>query len=121
MSSSNTNTTSGSSSLHLPHKDFSQRHEIKWGIVGTGKIAHDFALAMKKALEQNFFLSINNIQPVLYAVASRNLQHSQKFAQDLNISKSYGSYEDLAADPEVDIVYISTPNHTHAEVSTLYL
>lgn len=49
------------------------------------------------------------------AVASRSLEKAQTFADELNIPKAYGSYEELLNDPEIDAVYIPLPNHLHKE------
>lgn len=52
---------------------------------------------------------------ILYAVASRDLAKAQKEAKQYNFTKAYGSYQELLDDPEVDMVYISTPNGLHYE------
>lgn len=51
------------------------------------------------------------------AVGSRNLDKARRFAAEHGIQRAYGSYEELLADPDVDAVYISTPNSLHAEWS----
>jgi len=83
-----------------------QSNKIKWGIIGCGKIAHKFAsdLAMIEDAE-------------LTAVASRNIEKAKEFAQRHNSIKTYGSYDALFSDTDVDIVYIATPHHLHAELS----
>lgn len=80
--------------------------KIKWGIIGCGKIAGKFArdLALIKEAE-------------LTAVASRNTEKAKKFQSEHNAEKSYGSYEDLLNDQEIDIVYIATPHSSHAQWS----
>ncbi|KAE8400909.1 hypothetical protein BDV37DRAFT_274040 [Aspergillus pseudonomiae] len=52
---------------------------------------------------------------ILYAIASRNAATAAQAAKQYNITKSYGSYQDLLDDPAVDIVYVSTPNGQHYE------
>ncbi|MEN9444082.1 MAG: hypothetical protein RIS47_972 [Bacteroidota bacterium] len=76
--------------------------EIKWGILGTGFIARKMAEALA---------FVPNAK--LYAIASRNLDTAQKFADEFAVVKAYGSYEELAADPEIDLVYIGTPHPFH--------
>lgn len=81
---------------------------FKWGIIGPGKIAGKFAtdLAMVPGAE-------------LYAVASRDIEKAKTFSAEYNFKKSYGSYEELAADPEVDIIYVATPHVFHHEQTLL--
>lgn len=80
--------------------------KIKWGIIGLGKIAHKFAADL--ALVED---------ATLYAVASRNLDKAKGFAQLYEVPFSFGSYSDLFAFKEVDILYIATPHNSHAELS----
>ena len=82
----------------------------RWGIIGTGKIARTFAAALK---EQN--------SSVTAAVASRTLENAQSFAEEFGFEKAYGSYEELARDESIDIVYIATPMHKHYEDTLLCL
>ncbi|MBJ7879996.1 Gfo/Idh/MocA family protein [Gelidibacter salicanalis] len=77
---------------------------IKWGIIGLGKIANKFVKDLQ---------TIDNCQ--LYAVASRHQEKANSFAKQYNAIKAYDSYEDLAADPNVDAVYIATPHSYHKE------
>src|SRR5690606_4567397 len=51
----------------------------------------------------------------IVAVASRSLEKAQSFADELEIPKVYGSYEELLSDPEIEAVYIPLPNHLHKE------
>ena len=76
---------------------------IKWGIIGLGEIAHDFASVFESE------------QAELIAVGSRTLEKAEEFAKEYNVPKAYGSYGDLLADKEIDIVYLATPNSYHAE------
>lgn len=84
--------------------------KYRWGIIGLGRIAHKFATALKESREAK-----------LLAVASRDIDRAEKFAYEHKFGRYYGTYEDLAADPDVDIVYIATPHITHAEISMLCL
>lgn len=83
---------------------------INWGIVGTGHIANKFAKAVTKVEDSN-----------LLAVASRTLDKAKEFGTEYGAKKFYGSYEEMAADPEIDAVYISTPNTMHMENTLLFL
>ncbi len=77
---------------------------IAWGILGTGKIAQTFARA----------LSVSQTGR-LVGVGSRTGEAAAKFADSLAVERRYGSYEALLADPAVDAVYVSLPNHLHAQ------
>ncbi|TRX41486.1 Gfo/Idh/MocA family protein [Flavobacterium restrictum] len=78
--------------------------KIKWGIIGLGKIAHQFATALQL---------VENAQ--LAAVASRNLDKATAFATEFDCPKAYGTYDDLMQDDEITIIYIATPHNSHAE------
>lgn len=84
--------------------------KTKWGIIGTGKIAHKFAADL---------LLLENAE--LMAVASRDLEKAESFASQYGAKKYFGSYEELAKDPEVDIIYIATPHVFHFENTMLCL
>lgn len=73
-----------------------------WAILGCGRIARKFSTDLKL---------LTNAK--LYAAASRNLDNAKAFATDLGFEKAYGSYEEMLADPAVDIVYIATPHSHH--------
>lgn len=83
---------------------------LRWGIIGTGRIAHTFASDLQLIDEG-----------VVAAVGSRDLASAEIFAQEFAISRSYGSYEELVADPEVDAVYVATPHPMHFENAMLAL
>jgi predicted dehydrogenase len=57
----------------------------------------------------------------LYAVGSRDLQRAKQFANEFGFKKYYGSYEELAADPDVEVVYIASPHSHHYEHTLLCL
>ncbi len=77
----------------------------RWGILATGTIAHTFAQTIK-AMDG---------EAQLYAVASRRHESARQFAQEFDIPVFYDSYEALANDPNVDIVYVATPHSRHFE------
>ncbi len=77
----------------------------RWGILGTGTIAHTFAQTVKAM----------NGDAQLYAAASRRSESARQFAQEFDIPVFYDSYEALANDPDVDIVYVATPHSRHYE------
>ena len=81
---------------------------IKWGIIGAGNISSQFAAALNSLEDAK-----------LTAVASRSLSKAKKFAEHNKIKKAYGSYEELAEDPEIDVVYIGTPNTMHMDHARL--
>ena len=84
--------------------------KIRWGIMGTGKIARVFADDLKYTEGA-----------VLQAVGSRSADKANAFGNSYQIPNRYGSYEELAGDPEVDVIYIATPHVFHAANSMLCL
>lgn len=79
-----------------------------WGIIGTGGIANTFATALRESVLGR-----------LVAVGSRDGERAAAFATSYGVERSYGSYEQLVADPEVQFVYIATPHTTHVELAVL--
>ncbi len=84
--------------------------EYNWGILATGKIAATFAKAINYADHAK-----------LYAVASRTEDKAKAFAEKFGAEKYYGTYEQLAQDKNVDIVYIASPMAQHYENAKLCL
>lgn len=78
--------------------------KIRWGILATGSIAGSLAEAIHSVPDAE-----------LVAVASRTTENAQAFANRWNVPRRYGSYEGLAADPDVDVIYIATPHNLHYE------
>lgn len=81
---------------------------VRWGIISTGYISGKFAEALE--ILPNAELS---------AVASRSQESANEFAKKYGITKAYASYEELAADPDIDVVYIGTPHTFHLDNSVL--
>src|SRR4030042_5259913 len=81
-----------------------------WGILGTGFIARKMAEALQFVPQSR-----------LYAVGSRKLHTAREFANKYKTEQAYGSYEELAGDPDVDIVYIATPHNLHYENTMMCL
>ena len=65
--------------------------QLRWGICSAGRIAHDFVASLQGHEDQH----------KVVAVASRSRDRAAKFADDLNIPTAYGSYEELANDPDI--------------------
>ena len=81
-----------------------------FGILGPGKIARRFADA---------FQYVQGAR--VHAVASRDGGKAEQFASAVGATRSYSAYEDLVADPDVDIVYIATPHPFHHAQTILCL
>ncbi len=77
---------------------------VRWGVLGAGSIAGRFAEALA---------SLPDAEPL--AVGSRSQETADRFARAHGFSRSYAGYENLAADPDVDVVYVATPHPFHAE------
>ena len=73
-----------------------------WGIIGAGWIASQFA--------EDLSLLPN---ASLKAVASRSAERAAVFAEEFKIPDSYGSWQEMSADPDIDIVYIATHHPFH--------
>jgi len=83
---------------------------LRWGIIGTGGIARTFASDLR-------FID----EGVLVAVGSRSQSSADDFAGQFGVEHSYGSYEQLVADDDVDCVYVATPHPMHHENASLAL
>ncbi|KAI6192347.1 Trans-1,2-dihydrobenzene-1,2-diol dehydrogenase-like [Aphelenchoides bicaudatus] len=81
--------------------------ELRWGILGCGRIASDFARAMRNCQNNNRVV----------AVAASNLERADEFVENLHLDsvKTYGNYEELLMDPFVDIVYVALLNMDHCK------
>ena len=81
---------------------------IRWGIIGTGAIANKFAEVLN---------SLDDVE--LLAVASRKQETANAFAREYGVKRAYASYEELAKDSDLDVVYIATPHSEHKENAAL--
>lgn len=81
-----------------------QERILNWGLLSTARI--------NRALIKPLRLSKRTR---LLGVASRNLSSAQAYAREWDIPRAYGSYEEMLADPEIDVIYNPLPNHLHAE------
>ncbi|KJL49172.1 1,5-anhydro-D-fructose reductase [Microbacterium hydrocarbonoxydans] len=82
---------------------------LRWGILATGGIAGAFASDLRTAGRE------------LVAVGSRSQESADAFATRFDIPRAHASYEALVADPEVDIIYVSTPHPMHHDNARLAL
>ncbi|GAA4903570.1 putative dehydrogenase [Stackebrandtia albiflava] len=84
--------------------------QIRWGILATGGIAATFTEDLKTLPGA-----------VVGAVGSRSTESARRFADRYDIPRAHGSWAELAADEEVDVVYVATPHHAHHEAAKLCL
>jgi predicted dehydrogenase len=77
--------------------------KVKWGVLGVAGIA---VRKVIPAMQKGEWSAVT-------AIASRDLQKAKEAAHKLGISKAYGSYEELLADPEIEAIYNPLPNHLH--------
>ncbi len=77
--------------------------KIRWGVLGAAKIALNKVIP---GMQKGLYSSID-------AIASRSSDRAAEAAQSLGILRSYGNYEDLLADDQIDAVYVPLPNHLH--------
>lgn len=87
-----------------------KKSTIRWGILSTGAIARLFAQGLHDTPDAQ-----------LLAVGSRTQSGAEAFAAEFDIPRQYGSYEALAADPDIDVIYIGTPHPMHYESAMLCL
>ncbi len=83
---------------------------IRWGILSTGSIAHAFAEGLRHVPDAE-----------LVAVGSRARDSAEQFGRLYDIPHRHASYEALAEDPDVDVIYIATPHTFHKENTLLCL
>lgn len=84
--------------------------KFKWGILAPGKMSAKFTRGLKL---------LDNVE--LYAVGSRDPERARHFANEFGFKKFYGSYEEFASDPDLEIVYIASPHSHHYEHTLLCL
>jgi predicted dehydrogenase len=84
--------------------------KYKWGILAPGKMAAKFTKGLQL---------LDNVE--LYSVGSRDLQRAKQFADEFGFKKYYGSYEEMASDPDLEIVYIASPHSHHREHALICL
>ncbi|MFE4758175.1 Gfo/Idh/MocA family protein [Streptomyces mirabilis] len=86
---------------------------VRWGVLATGGIAHTFAEDLRLIPED----------AELVAVGSRSAESARRFADRHGIAPAHthGSWQDLATDPDVDVVYVATPHSAHHTASALCL
>ena len=82
---------------------------IRWGVLGAGGIASTFVRDLAGA-----GISVT-------AVGSRDPERARAFADEHDVPRAHGSYDDLVADPGVDVVYVATPHVLHREHALLAL
>lgn len=90
-------------------------HPLRWGILTAGRICKDFVQALKLA-------RLRGCGAIVTAVAARKLEDAEEFVKELELSEAcsaYGSYSQLCADPNVDIVYVGTITSLHSELTLL--
>lgn len=83
---------------------------FNWGILGPGRIAHNFARDLQRLTDAR-----------LLAVGSRDAARAVEFAAQFGAPRAYGSYDELASDPDVEAIYVATPHPLHLETARLCL
>ena len=92
--------------MKLVKKNINTMDLMKVGIIGTGWIAEKAAITLNGLKECE-----------AYAVGSRSQDKADAFAQKWNMARAYGSYSELIADPDVDLIYVGTPHSHHYDVT----
>jgi dihydrodiol dehydrogenase / D-xylose 1-dehydrogenase (NADP) len=86
------------------------KNDLRWGIMGPGKIAKKLAEAIEGTEGTE-----------LYAIASHSKDRAKAFSEEFSVQKIYGSYEELVEDPAVDVIYIANLKTQHFESAKLAL
>lgn len=100
----------------------SNKFQLRWGILATGGIAESFGrdLSINPSTRER-----NDIEHVVVAAASSSsADRAKAYLKEVNAAKdakAYGSYKELVADPNVDIVYVATPHSHHYQNAMLCL
>lgn len=81
--------------------------KVVWGILSTAKIGREKVIP---AMLKSEYCEVR-------AIASRNVDKARTLADQFGISKAYGSYEELLADPEIEAIYNPLPNHQHVPMT----
>ncbi|MEU9441366.1 Gfo/Idh/MocA family oxidoreductase [Streptomyces sp. NPDC048304] len=84
--------------------------KVRWGILATGGIAAAFAADL-----------VDLPDAEIAAVASRRAESARAFAERFGVARAYGDWESLAADPDIDVVYVATPHVAHRAAAGLCL
>ena len=77
------------------------KKELKWAVLGTGVIANQMAQALQ------------SMGRTLYGVGNRTYEKAVAFGEKYHVEKVFDTYDDAINDPEVDVIYITTPHNTH--------
>jgi predicted dehydrogenase len=81
---------------------------LRWGVLAPGEIARDFVTTLHANTDQR-----------VHAVGSRSAERAAAFAATHGIPRSYDSYEQLVADPDIDVVYVAAPHSEHRALALL--
>jgi predicted dehydrogenase len=84
--------------------------KVRWGLLAASGIAHRFVADLKM---------VKGAEAV--AVGSRDLERAEAFADEFEIERYYGSYEQLAEDPDIEVVYVSSVHPRHYDHAKLCL
>lgn len=85
---------------------------LRWGIVSAGKISHDFVTGLS---------TLPSDEHSVVGIAARDKSRAEEFAKLHEIPNAYGSYEELAENKEIDVVYIGALNPQHFEIGMMML
>jgi len=98
------------------------KHQVKWGILATGGIAETFSRDLTVNPETRGVKDIEHV--IVAAASSSSSSRAQEFLKTVGApssAKAYGSYKELVADKNVDIIYVATPHSHHFQNAMLCL
>jgi predicted dehydrogenase len=104
---------------HDNTNNYNKPTPLRWGILGAGRIAHDFASALvSSGCTITAVAAMHNYNGEKHLSA---LSRAESFANTFSIANYYGTYDELAQDANVDIVYVATTNQNHLNPTLLML
>ena len=84
--------------------------KINWGIIGCGNIANSFAGDLSIIKDAR-----------LLGVASKSIERAESLGSKFNVERRYSNYEELTADPDIDVIYVATRHNDHVSATKLCL
>ena len=93
----------------------------RWGFCGAGLICHDFAAAVATTIKVEEATPGKERRHFLTAVAARDAERAEDFGRRFGFEKAFGSYEEIAKDESVNVVYIGVVHSHHYQLAKMMI